>query len=215
VVDWSDSVQKNLAFERRVARDLLRIVLRPRTDQAMVVGFQYRVQVTQPLTGDAFSLEAGLRPVAGVSLSSVYDALIAATDALRASDSPLPQRRAIVLLSDGEDNVSAHGLSDVIQAARRANISIYTFAPWRRGNQSAGDDVLRELAAVTGGQAFFMAPSGEQAAFKTIQQHLRLGYTIYFKPGAASGERYRSLEITATDRNLRVWAPRSYYADWR
>jgi VWFA-related protein len=215
VVDWSDSVRKNLAFERRVALDFLRTALRPSTDQAMVVGFRYRVEVTQPLTGDARNLEAGLRPVAGVSLSSVYDALIAATDALRSSDSRLPQRRAIVLLSDGEDNVSAHGLSDVIQAARRANISIYTIAPGRRRSKSAGDDVLRKLAEVTGGQAFFIAPSGEQPAFATILQHLRRGYAIYFKPGSAGGERYRSLEITATDRNLHVWAPRSYYADWQ
>jgi VWFA-related protein len=198
-----------------VALDFLRTALRPSTDQAMVVGFRYRVEVTQPLTGDARNLEAGLRPVAGVSLSSVYDALIAATDALRSSDSRLPQRRAIVLLSDGEDNVSAHGLSDVIQAARRANISIYTIAPRRRSSRSAGDDVLRRLAEVTGGQAFFIAPSGEQPAFATILQHLRRGYAIYFKPGSAGGERYRSLEITATDRNLHVWAPRSYYADWQ
>jgi Ca-activated chloride channel family protein len=117
VVDWSDSMRKDLGFEHKVALDFLRTALRPDTDQAMVVGFRYRVEVTQPLTGDVQRLEAGLRPVAGVCLSSVYDALIAATDALRNADPSLPQRRAIVLLSDGEDNVSAHGWADVIQAA--------------------------------------------------------------------------------------------------
>jgi len=214
VVDWSDSMRKDLGFERKVALDFLRTVLRPDTDRAMVVGFRYRVEVTQPLTGDVQRLEAGLRPVAGVSLSSVYDALIAATDALRNADPALPQRRAIVLLSDGEDNVSAHGWADVIQAAQRSNITIYTIAPRRRRARFAGDDVLLKLAAVTGGRAFFISPSGEQPAFDAIQQNLRLRYAVYFKPGAVGGERFRSLEITPRDRNLQVWARQSYYADW-
>jgi len=213
VVDWSDSMRKDLGFERKVALDFLRTALRPDTDRAMVVGFRYRVEVTQPLTGDVQRLEAGLRPVAGVSLSSVYDALIAATDALRDADPSLPQRRAIVLLSDGEDNVSAHGWADVIQAAQRSNITIYTIAPRRRA-RSAGDDVLLKLAAVTGGRAFFISPSGEQPAFDAIQQNLRLRYAVYFKPGAVGGDRFRSLEITPRDRNLQVWARHSYYADW-
>jgi len=143
----------------------------------------------------------------------VYDALIAATDALRDADPSLPQRRAIVLLSDGEDNVSAHGWADVIQAAQRSNITIYTIAPRRRA-RSAGDDVLLKLAAVTGGRAFFISPSGEQPAFDAIQQNLRLRYAVYFKPGAVGGDRFRSLEITPRDRNLQVWARHSYYADW-
>jgi len=214
VVDWSDSMRKDLGFERKVALDFLRTALRPDTDRAMVVGFRYRVEVTQPLTGDVQRLEAGLRPVAGVSLSSVYDALIAATDALRNADPSLPQRRAIVLLSDGEDNVSAHGWPDVIQAAQRSNITIYTIAPRRRRARSAGDEVLLKLAAVTGGRAFFISPSGEQPAFDAIQQNLRLRYAVYFKPGAVGGERFRSLEITPRDRNLQVWARHSYYADW-
>jgi VWFA-related protein len=279
VIDWSDSMQKELGFERKVALDFLRTVLRPDVDQAMEVGFRYRVEVTQPLTGDIRSLEAGLRPVGGVSLSSVYDALLAATDGLRNADPYLPQRRAIVLLSDGEDNVSAHGLLDAIKAAQRANVTIYTIAPQRRiaprhrrsksaenprsfavaeplaeiirgqlflhctdtittattnsaacspgaittnrkwlpqeeSSARAGDDVLRGLAAVTGGRAFFIPPSGEQTAFETIQQHLRLGYAVYFKPGAVGGDHLRSLEITAKDRNLQVWAPHSYYVGW-
>ncbi len=279
VIDWSDSMQKDLGFERKVALDFLRTVLRPDIDRAMVVGFRSRVEVTQALTSDAPSLEAGLRPVAGVSLSSVYDALTTAADALRSADPFLPQRRVIVLLSDGEDNISAHGLLDAIKAAQRANATIYTIAPQHRippqhrrnksaenprsvavaepqaeiiraqlfmhctdttttattnsaacasgaittnrrrlsqdeSSAPAGDDVLRELAAVTGGRAFFIPPSGEQPAFETIQQHLRLGYAVYFKPGAVEGERYRSLEIKSKDGNLHVWAPRSYYADW-
>jgi len=211
VVDWSDSMRKSLAPDRKLALDFLHAALRPDTDQAMVVGFRYRVEVTQPLIGDTRSLEAGLRPVAGVSLSSVYDALIVATDALRAADASLPQRRAILLLSDGKDNVSAHDLSDVIRAAQRANVTIYTISP-RRRTRSRGDEVLVELAAVTGGRAFFIPVSSEHWAFEAIQQQLRLGYAVYFKPGGASPDGYRSLEVTSQDRKLHVWAPRSYYA---
>jgi len=214
VIDWSDSVQKELKFEHKVALDFLRTTLRPNIDQALVVGFRYRVEVTQGLTSDAGSLEAGLRPVTGVSLSSVYDALIAATDELGNADPSLPQRRAIVLLSDGQDNVSAHGFSDVIQAAQRANVTIYTITRGRRRATFEGNKVLMELARVTGGRAFFLPPSGEQLAFGLIEQDLRLGYAVYFKPGAVGGDRFRSLEIRPRDRNLHVWARRSYYAGW-
>ena len=214
VIDWSDSMRKDLKLERKLALDFLRTMLRPEIDRAMVVGFRYRVEVTQALTSDADRLEAGLRPVAGVSLSSVYDALIAATDELRNADPSLPQRRAIVLLSDGEDNVSAHGLSDVIQAAQRANVTIYTITPRHRQARSGGDEMLRELARFTGGRTFFIPPSGEQPMFAKIEQDLRQGYAVYFKPTAVGGDRFRSLEITATDHSRHVWARRSYYTGW-
>jgi len=212
VIDWSDSMQGSLAFERKVALDFLRQVLRPEADQAMVVGFRYRVEVTQPLTSDLASLEAGLRPVAGAPLSSVYDALIAATDKLRNADPYLPQRRAIILLSDGEDNVSAHGLLDAIQAAQRANVTVYTITPPSR--RSKGHDVLMELARVTGGKAFFIGCSAEQPAFAAIRRDLRTGYALYFKPGPGSGGGMRSLEVTTRDKTLQVWARHSYYAGW-
>jgi len=212
VIDWSDSMRRNLGFERKVALDFLREVLRPETDQAMVVGFRYRVEVTQSLTGDLQRLEAGLRPVTGVPLSSVYDALIAATDRLRNADPYAAQRRAIVLLSDGEDTVSAHGLLDAIQAAQRANVAVYTITPPSRRPKSRGHAVLMELARVTGGRAFLIGSSGEQPALAAIRGALRTGYALYFKPGPGSGGGMRSLEITARDKNLQVWARHSYYA---
>jgi len=214
VIDWSDSMQKELKFERQLALDFLHTTLRPATDQAMVVGFRYRVEVTQALTRDGARLEAGLRPVSGVSLSSVYDALIAATEELRKTDPTLPQRRAIVLLSDGQDNVSAHGLDDVIQAAQRANVTIYTITPRTRRVRSESDQFLKGLAELTGGRSFFIPPAGEQPAFEKIEQDLRLGYAVYFKPGMAAGDRFRSLEIMPRDRSLQVLARRSYYAGW-
>jgi Ca-activated chloride channel homolog len=213
VIDWSDSVHKALPFERNLALELLRTMLRPGIDRATVVGFRYRVEVTQGLTSDAESLRSGVRPVGGVSLSSVYDALIAATDGLLA-DPSLPQRRAIVLLSDGEDNVSAHGLPDVIRAAQQANVAIYTITPRQRQATPRGEKVLRELAASTGGRAFMISRGGEQAALAAVQQDLRSGYALYFKPGSPASDGFRSLEITARDRSLHVSAPRSYYAGW-
>ena len=214
VVDWSDSVRKDLGFERKMALDFLRMALRPETDEAMIVGFRYRVEVTQPLTGELQQLEKGLRPVGGVALSSVYDALIAATEALNAGDPQVARRRAIVLLSDGEDNVSAHGWADVVQAAQRANITIYTIAPQRRRANPAGSQTLMKLASVTGGRSFFISSRGEQPAFDSIRQNLRVRYSVYFKPGGAGGDRYRTLEIRPRDGNLQVWARRGYYADW-
>jgi VWFA-related protein len=214
VIDWSDSMQKNIGFERKVALDFLRNVLRPETDEAMVVGFRYRVEITQPLTSDLASLEAGVRPVAGAPLSSVYDALVAATDRLSNADPYVPQRRAIVLLSDGEDNVSAHDLLDAIEAAQRANVTVYTITPPLRRPRSAGHEVLMELARVTGGRAFFIPRSAEQPAFATIRRDLRTGYALYFKPGPGSGGGLRSLQITTRDKNLQVWARHSYYAGW-
>jgi len=213
VIDWSESMQKNLQFERQVALDFLR-VLRPETDQAMVVGFRYRVEVTQPLTSNLQGLEAGLRPVAGVPLSSVYDALIAATDRLQEADPSLAQRRAIVLLSDGRDNVSAHGLADVIEAAAKANITVYTITPTVRPEKPArGREVMTQLARITGGQAFFISRATEQAAFAAIRRDLSTGYALYFKPRPGSGG-LRPLQINAKDKNLQVVARRGYYAGW-
>lgn len=214
VIDWSDSMQKSLQFERQVALDFLRNVLRPETDQAMVVGFRYRVEVTQPLTSNLQSLEAGLRPVAGVPLSSVYDALIAATDSLQDADPYPAQRRAIVLLSDGRDNVSAHGLADVIEAAAKANITVYTITPMvRQEGPARGREVMTQLARITGGQAFSISRASEQAAFAAIRRDLSTGYALYFKPRPGSGG-LRPLQINARDKNFQVVARHGYYAGW-
>jgi Ca-activated chloride channel family protein len=210
VLDWSNSMQEDFGFERKVALDFLHTVLRPDRDRAMVVGFRYRVEVTQSFTGDVHDLEAGLRPIAGVSLSSVYDALITAADELGKAG-PLNYRRAIVLLSDGDDNVSAHGLSDVIQAAQRANITIYTISPRRVRWTSASKQVLKPVTEATGGRRFFVSQFGEQPAFAAISQDLRLGYTLYFKPGATGGHGFRSLEVKTKDRNLQVLTRNGYY----
>ncbi len=213
VIDWSDSMQKDLGFERKVALDFLRTVLRPATDRAMVVGFRYRVEVTQEFTAETKDLEAGLRPVAGAPLSSVYDALIAVADKLGEAGPP-PYRRAIILLSDGDDNVSAHGLSDVIQAAQRANITIYTITPRRLRWTLTSKQTLKELTTATGGRSFFISRFGEQQAFAAINQDLRLGYTIYFKPHAVGGPGFRPLQVKAKVRNLQVLTRNGYYAGW-
>jgi VWFA-related protein len=144
----------------------------------------------------------------------VYDALIAATDELGKAD-PIPERRAIILLSDGEDNVSAHGLSDVIRAAQQANITIYTVTSRRLRSSPAAGQVLKTLTKTTGGRSFFISRFGEQQAFAAINQDLRLGYTLYFKADAVGGRGFRPLQVKARDRNLQVLTRDGYYVGWQ
>ena len=122
-----------------------------------------------------------------------------------------PTRRAIILLSDGEDNLSHVTREEAIEMAQRADAIVYTISTNVSGTKGAGDKVLERIADATGGRAFFPFQIRDVAnAFAEIQDELRSQYDVSYKPidFKADGH-FRTIEIVANDRkNFRVRARR-------
>jgi Ca-activated chloride channel family protein len=219
LIDASNSVRDRFKFEQQSAVEFLNQTIHPRYDQAFVVGFDVTPEVTQDFTDNTEKLAHGvheLRPGGGTAL---YDALyFACRDKLLKAPKSTNVRRAIILLSDGEDNQSHVTREEAIEMAQRAEAIVYTISTNVSGTKGAGDKVLERIADATGGRPFFPFQIRDVAnAFAEIQDELRSQYAISYKPADLKSDgHYRTIEIVANDRkNLRVRSRRGWYAPGR
>jgi Ca-activated chloride channel family protein len=217
LIDASNSVRDRFKFEQESAIEFLNQTIHLQKDKAFVVGFDVTPEVTQDFTDNTEALAHGvhdLRPGGGTAL---YDALyFACRDKLLKTAKGLTVRRAIILLSDGDDNQSHVTREEAIEMAQRAEAIIYTISTNVSGTKGQGDKVLERIADATGGHAFFPFQIRDVAnAFAEIQDELRSQYAISYKPADFKRDgHYRTIEIVANDRkNFRVRSRRGYYAE--
>jgi Ca-activated chloride channel family protein len=215
LVDASNSVRDRFKFEQESASAFLNQTIRPKYDQAFVVGFDVTPEVTQDFTDNAELLGRGVRELRPGGGTAMFDAVyFACRDKLLNVPQTGPLRKAIILLSDGDDNQSHVTREEAIEMAQRAGVIIYTISTNVMGGDQRGDKILQRIADATGGRAFLPFQLTDVAnAFAQIQDELRSQYAISWKPSdfVADG-RYRTIEILADQKNLRVRSRHGYYA---
>ncbi len=216
LVDASNSVRDRFKFEQEAAIEFLNQTVRPRYDKAFVVGFDVTPEVTQDFTDNTEALSRGVRALRPGGGTAMYDALyFASRDKLLKEQQNGAVRRAIILLSDGDDNMSHVTREEAIDMAQRADVIIYTISTNVTGSRHSGDKVLERMAEATGGRAFFPFQLNDVAnAFVEIQDELRSQYALSYKPSdLRSDGRYHTIEILAQNhKGLRVRSRRGYYA---
>jgi Ca-activated chloride channel family protein len=215
LVDASNSVRDRFKFEQQAAVEFLNQTIRPKYDQAFVVGFDVTPEVTQDFTDNTELLSIGVRSLRPGGGTAMYDALyFACRDKLMKAQHNGPVRRAIILLTDGEDNQSHVTREEAIEMAQRADVIVYTISTNLSGAGHHGDKVLERIADATGGRAYVPFQITEVAnAFAAIQEELRSQYAIAYKPADFVFDgRYRSVEIVALQKGLRVRSRHGYYA---
>lgn len=217
LIDSSNSIRDRFKFEQEAAIEFLNQIVRPKQDQAFVLGFDTTAEVTQDFTDNTELLSKGVRALRPGGGTALFDAMYAACrDKLaNAAIGNYATRRAIILLSDGDDNQSRVTREEAVEMAQRAEVIVYAISTNITGIKSKGDKILERFAEATGGRLFTPFKLQDVAdAFTEIQDELRSQYAIAYKPAdfVADG-RYRSIVIEAPDRkNLRVRARRGYYA---
>jgi Ca-activated chloride channel homolog len=215
VVDASTSIRSRFQFEQQAATEFLLQVIKPRSDRAFVMGFDVTPTVEQDWTDNLDGLEAGInrmRPGGGTAL---FDAVYTACrDKLLTERGPEPVRKAMVLISDGDDNQSRAYLDDAIKMCERSETIIYAISTNWTPSRGRGDQVLQKLAEATGGQAFF-PPSVEEmsASFKNIEEELRSQYALTYTPADFKYDgAFRTIYLYCTDRRYQVRAKKGYFA---
>ena len=216
LIDASNSVRDRFKFEQESAIEFLNQIIRPKYDKAFVIGFDTTPEVTQDFTDNAEALSHGVRMLRPGGGTAMYDAIYyACRDKLMKEDrGVIATRRAIILLSDGEDNQSRVSREEAIEMAQRAEVIIYTISTNTSGLKLRGDKVLERFAEETGGKAFFPFKIEDVAnAFTEISDELRSQYAISYKPAdfLADG-RYHSIQIVADNKKYHVRARKGYYA---
>jgi Ca-activated chloride channel family protein len=215
LVDASNSVRDRFKFEQEAAIEFLNAIIRPRYDKAFVVGFDATPEVTQDFTDNTEGLSAGVRMLRAGGGTAMYDALyFACRDKLLKQEQSGPVRRAIILLSDGDDNLSHVTREEAIDMAARAEVIVYTISTNISGMKGKGDRVLERIAEATGGRAFFPFQMRDVSdAFLSIQEELRSQYAVAYRPANFTADgRYRTIAILAQDKGLKVRTRKGYYA---
>lgn len=216
LIDSSASVRGRFKFEQEAAIEFMNQTIRPRFDQAFVLGFDSSLEVTQEFTGDSELLSKGIRSLRPGNSTRLYDALFyACRERLNSADTA-SVRRAIVLITDGEDNSSRSTREEAIDMALRANVIVYTISTNFPGYAESGkyDKILQRIADATGGRWFEPFQVTDVAnAFSQIQADLRSQYSLAYRPEDFKHDgRYRTIEIMAEHKGLKVHSRHGYYA---
>src|SRR5581483_11021195 len=215
LVDASNSVRDRFKFEQEAAIEFLNQIIRHNYDRAFVIGFDTTPEVTQDFTDNTELLSKGVHALRAGGGTAMYDALyFACRDKLLKEGRTGPARRAIILLSDGDDNQSRVTREEAIDMAQRAEVIIYTISTNVSGAKASGDKVLERIADATGGRAFFPFQIRDVSdAFSTIQDELRSQYQLAYIPEDFRPDgRFRTIQIQADQKQFHVRARRGYYA---
>ncbi|MFC5862613.1 VWA domain-containing protein [Acidicapsa dinghuensis] len=216
LIDASTSIRSRFQFEQQASNEFLLQVLRSRKDRAFVMGFDVTPTIMQDWTDNLDALQTGvtkLRPGGGTAL---FDAVYTACrdKLLGAERFQEPVRRAIVVISDGNDNQSRAYAEDAIKECQRAETIIYAISTNWTPSRGRGDDVLQKMARATGGRAFFPPSVDEMGVgFQSIEDELRSQYDLTYTPAdfKADGS-FRTIYLFALDRRYQVRAREGYFA---
>jgi VWFA-related protein len=216
LIDTSSSVRSRFAFEQQSAIDFLLTILNRQYDQAFVMGFDAEHAITQGFTNNEGLLADGIHRLRANGGTAIYDALYSACrDQLLPLRSAGPVRKAIVLLSDGENN-QGHILEpdEAIKECQRAETVVYTISTDNSPTRGHGDEVLQRIAEQTGGRAF--VPKREDdlgKEFADVADELRSQYSIEYTPANfVTDGGFRSIYLVAMDRRYHVRASKGYFA---
>jgi Ca-activated chloride channel homolog len=216
LIDTSNSIRDRFRFQQEAADAFVVNTVRPRQDKALLVSFDTAAEMVTDLTDDVNALQKainGLRPGGGTAL---YDAVYFACRDKLMVDQPLYKfRRAMIILSDGDDNQSRYTRDQALEMAQKADVTVYSISTNITRIETDGDKVLRYFAAETGGQAFFPFKASDLSqSFENIANELRHQYNIFYRPEPLKVDGlYHTVEIRVKGhKDLIVRARKGYYA---
>jgi Ca-activated chloride channel family protein len=216
LVDTSNSIRDRFKFEQQAATEFINSVVRPRQDKLMIVSFDTAAELVSDLSDDPEKLGKAIRDLRPGGGTALYDAIFYACRDKLALDQPKDKfRRAIIILSDGDDNQSRVTRDQALEMAQKADVVIYAISTNITRIDNDGDKVLRYLAAETGGQAFFPFKVQDLSqSFENIANELRHQYNVFYRPEPLITDGlYHPVTLKVkTRKDLVVRARKGYYA---
>jgi VWFA-related protein len=214
MLDTSSSIRQRFQFEQQAATDFLLQVMHPE-DRAFVEGFDVQTDIEQDFTNRIDLLNTGinkLRPGGGTAL---YDSLYkTCRDQMLTLQQTTDVRKALVVVSDGDDDYSRAQESDAIKMCQRAETIVYTISTNVGPSRDKGDDVLQRISDATGGQAFYPTRIQDVAqGFLNIEAELRSQYSLVYIPADFKQDgSFRTIYLQSLDPRYSVRAKKGYFA---
>jgi VWFA-related protein len=184
LIDTSGSIRERFRFEQDAASEFVNTVMHPKVDKAMVVSFDTEAELRSELVDDPETANRairGLRPGGGTAM---YDAIYFACRDKLSLDQPMHKyRRAMVIVSDGDDNYSRYTRDQALELALKDHVVIFAISTNISRQETDGDKVLKYFTKETGGRAFFpFKVEDMEQSFVDIANELRHQYNISYRP---------------------------------
>jgi len=216
LVDTSNSIRDRFRFQQEAAVEFIQSVIRPKEDRAVAVGFDNTVQFKGELTGDSEKLSQTIRDMRPGGGTALFDAIYNTSKERLMLDQPLFKfRRAMVVLSDGDDTQSVMTREQAIETALKADVVIYTISTNITRIESEGDRILKHISERTGGMTFFPFKASDLTqSFENIANELRSQYNLLYRPEPIKTDgQWHPVQIRVKGRrDLLVRARPGYYA---
>jgi VWFA-related protein len=216
LIDTSNSIRERFKFEQEAASQFIDSVMRTNLDKALVVSFDTSADLVSDLINDTDRLTAAIRGLHPGGGTSLYDAIYFACRDKLSQDQPRHKfRRAIVIVSDGDDNQSRYTRDQALEMAQKADVVMYAISTNITRIESDGDKVLKYLAQETGGRAFFPFKVEDlDQSFENIANELRHQYNISYRPEPLKTDGlFHVIDVRVRERkNVLVNVRRGYYA---
>jgi VWFA-related protein len=216
LIDTSNSIRERFKFEQEAASQFIDSVMRTNLDKALVVSFDTSTELVSDLVSDTDKLTAAIRDLHPGGGTALYDAIYFACRDKLSQDQPRHKfRRAIVIVSDGDDNQSRYTRDQALEMAQKADVVIYAISTNITRVESDGDKVLRYFAQETGGRAFFPFKVEDlDQSFENIANELRHQYNISYRPEPLKTDGlFHVIDVRVPQRkNILVNVRRGYYA---
>jgi VWFA-related protein len=216
LIDTSNSIRERFKFEQEAAGQFIDSVMRTNLDKAMVVSFDTSAELVSDLVSDTDKLTAAIRDLHAGGGTALYDAIYFACRDKLSQDQPRYKfRRAIVIVSDGDDNQSRYTRDQALEMAQKADVVIYAISTNITRIETDGDKVLRYFAQETGGRAFFPFKVEDlDQSFENIANELRHQYSISYRPEPLKTDGlFHAIDVRVRERkNVQVNVRRGYYA---
>jgi VWFA-related protein len=216
LIDTSNSIRERFKFEQDAAIEFLNNTIHANQDRAMLVSFDTKAELVSDLVSDTEKLATAIRSLRPGGGTSLYDAIFFACRDKLSQDQPKHKfRRAIVIVSDGDDNQSQYTRDQALEMAQKADVVLYAISTNISKIESDGDKVLRYFAAETGGKAFFPFKVEDlEQSFENIANELRHQYNIAYRPEPLKTDGlFHPVELRVKSRkDLVVHVRKGYYA---
>ncbi len=209
VIDGSGSMDKAMPIVHQAASEFAQKLVSKEKDQGFVIEFRERPTLLAPLTHHAIDLERAIAETHANGETALYDAVVMSLYQFRAT----PGRKAVVVLTDGDDNHSWTDYATLRRYARSAGVPIYfiglNISFLERGIKGR----MTELAADTGAEAFFVSKAAAlPEVYRKIETELRSQYFLRYLTNSQKGEdQFRAIEVRLKDATLRAKTIRGYF----
>jgi Ca-activated chloride channel homolog len=216
LIDTSNSIRDRFRFQQDAAIEFLKSTVRPAQDKAIVVAFDMTAQLVTDLTDDMAKLEKGIQDLRVGGGTALFDAIYFACRDKLVLDQPRHKfRRALVIISDGEDNASRYTREQALEMAQKADVVIYAISTNRTKIESDGDKLMKYFARETGGLSFFpFQVQDMEQSFTNIANELRSQYSVLYSPDPFKRDgQFHFVDVKVKLRkDVTVRARRGYYA---